>query len=252
MNKKYVVISLLPRAVEIIQSNSLSSTEEVFISNYALPFGSDWKKINGARSVKVFAINKNEFCIAYTIIVSSNDHHKYSDLYCLASIQDAAKVDSMIRKHPDWITRLMEPYVSAIENQKLARAFQESLSSIITKTYDARSFRLYGLKWIMNWLLAQLHIKLLPKFSFHDPNGWVEREEFARRLYIATNWQRQLSGFFSRARTFLLRIPVIRQAITGTKPPVMVYPSISTLSLSRGEFTDITILAIPINPLGRG
>ncbi len=232
---KYAVVALLPKTIEVVQSESLTPEEEEIISNYALPFGSDWGRVIGARSVKVFPISKQRLCLAYTVILRSNSQHRRAALHCLASIRDSSQIDQLIRTYPDWINKAVEPFVEKIENRELARAFKESLSLRISN--PSLGCGCFWLVWLGHWLRSQFHFTVTPTFTYHNAQSWTESEEYARRLYLATNWQRQLVNLTRR-------VPLV-----GKLVPTPNLPSLATLSLSRGEFTNITILANPTNPL---
>lgn len=233
---KYAVVALSPKTVEFVQSESLTPQEEEIISNYAFPFGSDWGRVIGARSAKVFPIGKQRVCLAYTVVIRTNSQHRRAALHCFASIRDSSQIDHLIRTYPDWLNKAVEPFVEKIQDRELAKAFKESLSLRISN--PSLGCGCFWFVWLWHWLLAQFHFVVSPTFRYRNPQSWTEREEYARRLYLATNWQRQLANL-------LRRIPLISNLVSAPS-----FPSLSTLSLSKGEFTNITILANPTNPLG--
>ena len=61
---EYILFTLLPQSVDKIQSTIKSNAIERTIINSALPFGSEWRKLHGARSIKMFKITRDFACIA--------------------------------------------------------------------------------------------------------------------------------------------------------------------------------------------
>lgn len=210
--RKYALFSLLPTKVEMLQAEDFAPEEIEIIENYALPFGSNWSKLVGARVAKVFPVGKNRLCVAYTIVSHTNRKHANTSLHCLASIHETHSFDKVISSTADWLGIVISPIVNRISDSYLKELFQESLS--------IRSSKLVRLKF-RHWLGIQFHIKLMPTFYYENPHNWVAQEEYARRLYLARRWQYRL-----------LKI---------------VPPSFTTLTLSKGEFTDIAILGIPVS-----
>ncbi len=208
--KKYAVFSLFPAKIKIVQAESLVYEEIEIIENYALPFGSDWPKIIGARSVKSFPINRGSVCFAYTIVANTGFKQKKPALHCLAFIMEYDELSAIMASRLDWINATIRPMLQNIENKKLRQAFVDSLVPA-SKEYLKISF--------YHWLSLQFHFKLMPAFYYRGLQSWTLAEEYVRRLYLSREWQ---------------------SVLFGTPPP-----SFTTLTLSRGEFTDIGIMAIP-------
>jgi hypothetical protein len=208
--KKYAVFSLFPAKIKIVQAESLASEEIEIIENYALPFGSDWPKTIGARSVKSFPINRDSVCFAYTIVASTGNKQKKPALHCLAFIKEYNELSTIMASRLDWINATIGPMIQNIENKKLKQAFINSLVPA-SKEYIHISF--------CHWLSLQFHFKLMPAFIYRGMQSWTLAEEYVRRLYTSREWQ---------------------SALFGTLPP-----SFTTLTLSKGEFTNIAIMAIP-------
>jgi hypothetical protein len=210
--RKYALFSLLPTRVEILQAEEFTPDEIEIIENYALPFGSSWSKLVGARVAKVFTVGRNRICVAYTIVSHTGRKHANTSLHCLASIHETHSFDKVISSSADWLSVVVKPIVNRISDQYLRELFQESLS--------IRPALLVRLKF-RHWLGIQFHVKLMPAFYYESPHKWVVQEEYARRLYLARRWQYRLLG--------------------------IAPPSFTTLTLSKGEFTDIAILGVPVS-----
>lgn len=210
--RKYALFSLLPTKVEIIQVEDFTPEEIEIIENYALPYGSNWSKVVGARVAKVFPVGRNRICIAYTVVSHTGRKQANISLHCLASIHETHSFDKVISSSPDWLSVVVKPIVNRISDPFLKDLFQESLSM--------RPSELVRLKF-RHWLGIQFHVKLMPTFYYENPHKWVVQEEYVRRLYLARRWQYRL-----------LRIAP---------------PSFTTLTLSKGEFTDVAILGIPVS-----
>lgn len=210
--RKYALFSLLPTQVEILQVEDFTPEEIEIIENYALPFGSNWSKVVGARVAKVFPVAKNRICIACTIVSYAGRRHANTSLHCLVSIQETRSFDKVISSSADWLSIVMKPIVDRINDPYLKDLFQESLS-----IRPSESVRLK----FSHWLGIQFHVKLMPTFYYESPHKWAMQEEYARRLYLARRWQYRL-----------LRVAP---------------PSFTTLTLSKGEFTDVAILGIPVH-----
>ena len=208
---KYALFSLLPTKIEVLQVEDFTDEEIEVIENYALPFGSNWSKVVGARVVKVFSVGRDRLCVAYTI-VAQRGKRRESTLHCLASIQNRSSFDSIISSHTNWINVVVSPMVKRVSDSRLKELFEESL--------NIRPGRLVRLNF-MHWLGIQFHIRLMPAFLYENPHEWTVQEEYVRWLYLARRWQYR---FFKVAP-----------------------PSFTTLTLSRGEFTDIAILGIPVS-----
>lgn len=207
MSNKYALFSLFPRKIEIIQAEGIASNEIEIIENYALPFGTNWSAFLGARSIKVFPLYKKYVCIAYTVVASSE--HGNPLLYCLASVHESLYFDQVISSGPDWIARIIGPLVEKVGDSDLKWIFRDAL--LIEPQFDVRVR-------ICHWLGVQLHINILPTFHYQDAQNWTFQEEYARRLYLARKWQHRMLGF--RPLSF------------------------TTLTLSKGEVTDVAIFAL--------
>jgi hypothetical protein len=209
---KYALFSLLPTRVEILQAEEFTPDEIEIIENYALPFGSSWSKVVGARVAKVFPVGRNRICVAYTIVSHTGRKHANTSLHCLASIHETHSFDKVISSSADWLSVVVKPIVNRISDLYLRELFQESLS-IRPALFVRLKFR--------HRLGIQFHVKLMPAFYYESPHKWVVQEEYARRLYLARRWQYRLLG--------------------------IAPPSFTTLTLSKGEFTDIAILGVPVS-----
>ena len=211
---RYVLFSLLPEKINLIQSENLDDSEIDVLTNKALPYGSNWERFVGARSMKLFAYNDLETCFSYTVIVKSKESGVRDELYCLAILQNTSELHFLIRNYSDWFYKTASNTVEEIRSKKI----KTLIKSTLTTKQPSGTLRL----GFWTWLKAQFHRSLIREFHFYGADLWVEQEEFARKLYLATDWQ-----------TRVLRIPS---------------PSLTTLSLSKGENTTIKLLAIPVTP----
>jgi hypothetical protein len=221
---RYMLFALLPHGIKEVAAHGLTAREKDFIRNYAMPFGSDWNHIKGARGIKLLQVNPKETCFAYTIIGIHPSFNLDSIHFCLASIYSTHEVHDRIQSNQDWIRKLIEPSLEKIEGH-VREVFNINLSIDCPGSGMRLRFS--------DWIRAQLHRKISKRFFFSDANSWSISEDYARRLYISTNWQKRATEIFRR-------IPIIGRFAPRYKPPTM-----STLSMSDAECTRISILAIP-------
>lgn len=201
---KFAVITIGENPLTVVQSKSLSFQEEDFLANYALPSGSKWYAYPGARSFKIFPVYPEIVCVSYTVIDLSGS------LCCLAGLFKNETIDRMLRQTSEWADRLFSPLINQVEDAELKQLLQSGLQN----RPEAEKVSLNPI----DWLCAQLHLPVLHPGKYKSPKSWRSDEEYLRRVFLATYWQRQTVRFFCRNSRI---------------------PSMTTLTSSRSEFTRI-------------
>lgn len=234
---RFMIISLLPHELRVLRSKNLPEDVEDTIINYALPYGSEWNRLGGARSIKLFPVTEHSICVGYTLVSPSLDHTTLSPLLCIASVQSAQRIDQLVQEGQDWIIKVVQPLLDEIEIDKdeLRRTFKETNGEISIRSLFEKSLLTSDIVpgkpkiGLGDWLRTQFHCKITRSFWYSDSSSWLTVEERARLLYLATIWQRKIGRRLGISCRF---------------------PSFTTLSLSPGEFTDISFIAIPVFPRG--
>jgi hypothetical protein len=229
--QRFLLLAMLPSGVKILTADGLTPREKDILLNYGLPFGSDWNSVEWVRAIKLFLVNPVDTCLAYTVITHT---HPLLDLegdgYCLAAIFSNSEIRKNLISGSTWVEKLLSPILEGMD-QSIKEVFKKSMHVGLLRSRFSIAFS--------DWIRVQLHMKLLKSYPFYDIESWTAHEEYARRLYISTDWQRRI---LESVQT----IPVIRHLLPTYKPLTF-----STLSMSSGEHTQIVFLAIPKTPINR-
>jgi len=229
--QRFLLSEMLPSGVKILVNKGLTLREKEMLLNYGMPFGSEWNRFEWARAIKLFPVNPEDTCLAYTVITHRNPPFGLEgNCFCLAAIFNDSEVHKNLISGGSWVENLLSPIVEGMD-KSIKEVFKESMQIGLSRPKFSITFS--------DWIRVQLHMKLFKSYPFYDIESWAAHEEYARRLYISTDWQR-------RTLELLQTIPVIRNFLPTYKPATF-----STLSMSFGEHTQIVLLAIPKTPLSQ-
>ena len=208
--EKFAITQIGKDPLRIVQSFNLSDEEQDLLLNYSMPFGSDWRKLSGKRSLKLFPISASTSCVAITAIQKESGSRV--ELYCLAAIAKNQEVETLIIRSSNWTQRFFSPFLGDIQNKKLKTIFRKAIANKTGGTKRQLRFN--------DWVMAQLHRPI----SFQYGNKEIaNHEEYIMDIFLSTRWQRHILRFFSSS---------------------VMLPSFTTITTSANEFTRIKCLGV--------
>lgn len=229
MNEKYTLIVFGLNSLTTVATN-LSDYEQQIVVNFALPFGTDWGNLLGARAIKVFPLDRTRSVVAFTVVKPSSIFNRRGELCCLATLVDSTRLDRTIRENIDWERKIFGKLLLQIDDSELTNLLKQHLFIEAKQTAKVAGIKRrfgfrywpYRIPFMKHWLDAQLHNRITITVEYQDIAQWAFYEHYIRRIFLATYWQR---NFWRRF---------------GRNPNL---PSFTTFTLSENEITQIVSIA---------